>query len=60
MELFQTIWTALTTENELLTSIIILPVCFIESTINLLIFTTLFNINVSMNKKVKYVLLLYT
>ena len=33
MGIFQTIWTALTTENALLTNIIILPINFIESII---------------------------
>lgn len=56
MQIFQTIWTALTTENELLTNIIILPINFIESTINTLIFTTLLNIDVSKKQKIRYII----
>ena len=56
MQIFQTIWTALTTENELLTNIIILPINFIESTINTLIFTTLLNIKTTRSQKIRYIL----
>ena len=63
MEIFQTIWTALTTENELLSNIIYLPVMFIESIINTLIFTTLLNITLSKKERTSYIvfisLLLY-
>ena len=31
MEIFNTIWTELTTENELLTSFIVIPITFIET-----------------------------
>lgn len=55
MEILQTIWTALTTENELLTNIIFLPEAFIESIINVLLFTTLLNINATKNQKIKYI-----
>ena len=47
MEIFQTIWTALTTENELLANLIVLPVNLLESIVNTLIFTTVLNINIS-------------
>ena len=56
MQIFQIIWTALTTENELLSNIIILPINFIESTINTLIFTTLLNIDVSKKQKIRYII----
>ena len=56
MQIFQIIWTALTTENELLSNIIYLPIMFIESTINTLIFTTLLNINVSKKQKMRYII----
>lgn len=58
MEIFQTIWTALTTENELLANIIVLPVNLLESIINTLIFTTVLNINISKKQRLKYVLLI--
>lgn len=56
MQIFQIIWTALTTENELLSNIIYLPIMFIESTINTLIFTTLLNIDVSKKQKMRYII----
>lgn len=56
MEIFQTIWTALTTENELLSRIILIPEIFIETTINMLLFTTLLNIKANKSSKFKYVL----
>lgn len=58
MEIFQTIWTALTTENELLTKFIVIPVTFIENFLNMLIFTSLFNINAKRSAKLKYVLII--
>lgn len=57
MELFQTIWTALTTENELLTNILLIPETFIENTINLLLFTTLLNIASNKKQKISYIIL---
>ena len=57
MEIFQTIWTALTTENELLTNIVVLPLGIIEMAINMLIFTTILNINSTKATKIKYVIL---
>ena len=56
MEIFQIIWTALTTENELLSNIIMLPVGFIESIVNVLLFTTLLNIDTPTNRKIKYII----
>lgn len=56
MEIFQTIWTALTNENELLTKFIVIPVTFIETYINMLLFTTLLKINASKSNKLKYFL----
>ena len=56
MEIFQTIWTALTTENELLSNIIYLPVMLIESTVNTLLFTFLLNININRNRKISYII----
>lgn len=60
MEIFQTIWTALTTENDLLSRIILIPEMFLEITIQVLLFTTLLNIKTSKNNKIKYVLILST
>lgn len=56
MEIFQTICTALTNENELLTKFIVIPVTFIETYINMLLFTTLLKITASKGNKLKYFL----
>lgn len=60
MEIFKTIWTALTTENELLVNIIILPVCYIESLMNILILSTLLKINITKEQKKKYIIFIST
>lgn len=57
MDILQTIWTALTTENEGLTNIIIAPLILIETTLTMLIFTTILNIKSSKKQKILYVLL---
>jgi len=44
MEILQTIWNVLTTENELLVNIVSIPLAFIEAYLSMLIFTTLLNI----------------
>ena len=56
MEIFQIIWTALTTENELLTNLLLLPISFIESFINILIFSTLLKIRLHKNRIIKYII----
>ena len=56
MEIFQTIVTALTTENVLLIQILSIPLCFIEAILNLLLFTTLLNISATPKQKLQYVL----
>lgn len=56
MEIFQTIWAALTNENELLTRIIFIPITFLENLLSMLIFTTLLNIPTTRRSKIKYVL----
>ena len=56
MEIFQTIWTALTTENERLISILSIPFTFIEITIAMLLFLTILNINSSFKQKLYYVI----
>ncbi len=57
MEIFQTIWTALTTENETLMNYMLLPLNIIESTLNMLIFLTLLNIKSVKKDKLKYVII---
>ncbi len=56
MEIFQTIWTALTTPNEVLTNILILPMYFIEAYVSMLLFTLILNIQTTKEQKRLYVL----
>ncbi len=58
MDFFQTIWTALTTPNQILTNIIIMPFSFIEITISMLLFTTILNISTSKKNKLIYIITL--
>ncbi len=55
MEIFQTIWTALTTQNEVALNIIGFISCFIDIFINMLLFTTLLNITCTKKAKIIYV-----
>lgn len=57
MEIFQTIWTALTTENEVLTNIIGVPSIFLEVFISMLLFTTLLNVIATKKQKILYVII---
>lgn len=45
MELLQTIWNALTNENEILMNIISVPMIFLEIYLTFLLFTTILNIS---------------
>lgn len=56
MEIFQTIWTALTTENELLARAIFIPITFLETYIGMLVFTLLLNMKANKLNKLKYIL----
>lgn len=56
MEILQTIWTALTTPNEELTNILILPLVFIEMTVCMLLYSTILNINTTKVQKLLYVI----
>ena len=55
MEILQTIWNALTTENLALVNIANIPLAIIEVTITTLIFTTILNINSCSNQKLIYI-----
>ena len=55
MEILQTIWNVLTTENEQLTNIIVSPLSFIELYISMLIFTTILNIECNKRQQFFYV-----
>lgn len=58
MEILQTIWSALATENVMLTKIITSFLMFIELSISMLLFTTILNISVNRKQKILYVLIL--
>ena len=58
MEIFQTIWTALTTENEVLVNIISVPLIFVEIYVIMLVYIALLNINLSTKKKFIFVVTL--
>ena len=57
MEILQTIWTALTTENETLTKIFASFLMFIELYVSMLLFTTILNISANKKQKILYVLI---
>ena len=54
MEIFQTIWTALTTQNEELASILCIPFFFLDTLVNMLLFTTILDIHASKKRKIIY------
>lgn len=57
MEILQTIWTALTTENLMLVKIINIPLAIIEATVTTLLFTTILNIRSTRKQKSLYIAL---
>lgn len=58
MEIFQTIWNALTTPNEGLINIFGIPFIFIEMTVTTLLFTQVLNISSGKKQKLLYISLL--
>lgn len=58
MEIFQTIWTSLTTENEVITNLLGFPICFLDAFVVMLFFTTLLNIKATKKQKILYVVVL--
>lgn len=56
MNIFQTIWTALTTENAVLTNLVILPLYFIEAYVSMKLFSVVLNINSTKKQKQIYIL----
>ena len=58
MEILQTIWNALTTQNQTLIDIISFPMLFIELTVSMLLFTTILNIHPTTKQKILYIILL--
>lgn len=57
MEIFQTIWTALTTQNEMLNNLIGIPFVFLEGFISMLLFTTLLDVESTKKQKILYVII---
>ena len=56
MDFLQSIWTALTTENEILINIFALPIMFIEITLTTLLFTFILNISATKKQLLTYIL----
>lgn len=56
MNIFQTIWNAISTPNETLINISGLFLCFIEAYVNMSLFTTLLNIKSNRTSQIAYVL----
>lgn len=52
----QTIWSALTTQNEVLTKILLIPLAYLDVFIGMLFFTTVLNIETTRIKKFIYVI----
>lgn len=57
MQIFQTIWTAMTTQNEIALSIIFFLLSFVETSASMLLFTTIFDMKSSRKSKIIYVFL---
>ena len=55
MQILQTFWTAMTTPNEIALSGIFFLLSFIEATVSMLLFTTIFNLKSSRKSKIIYV-----
>lgn len=56
LDTFNAVWTALTTTNEELIKVILIPCNFVEVTITMLLFTTLLNIDCTKKQKFIYVI----
>ena len=57
MNTLQTIWSALTVENELLVKLLSIPIAYLDAYIMMSFFTTLLNIDASKKRKLAYVLI---
>ena len=56
MNIFQTIWNAISTPNEVLINISGFFLCIIEAYVSMCLFTTLLNIKTNKKRKIAYVL----
>ena len=57
MNIFQTIWSALTTPNETLTNILMIPLAFVDMFVCMQFFTTVLNIKTTSKRKLLYVII---
>lgn len=57
MEILQTIWNSLITENELGVQLVSIPLAFIEATVSTLLFTIVLNIKSNKKQKIIYIIL---
>lgn len=57
MEILNSIWSVLTTENEMVTNLIYIPFGFIEATIIMLLFTSILNITFTKKQGICYIIL---
>lgn len=60
MNILQTIWSALTVENPILTNILGIPLTYLDAFITMMFFTSILNIDATKKQKVIYVLLYAT
>ena len=60
MGILQTIWTALTTENEMLSTLLLMPETYLENFISVLLFSTLLGISSDRKTKVLYIVITST
>ena len=58
MEIFQTIWVALTTPNEGLINVLSVPLCILEIFVGMLLFTTVLNITSTKKQQLLYISLM--
>ena len=60
MQIFQIIWTALTTENKFMTGLVCIPFVYIEITLTILLSNKLLNLNISKKNMLLFILVLPT
>lgn len=58
MKIFQTIWTAMTTQNETMVTVLCSPLYFIEAIVNTFLFTTILDIHCTRKEKITYIILI--
>lgn len=57
MDILNNIWTALTTENQVLINMLSIPLTFIEAFVYMLLFSTILKIETTRNRKIIYIVL---